>query len=162
MVRRSTASASCRRACGSLVVGTDHGDELAPMLSDRVRWPSSALEALGGRAHEAVEQDRPSPCGPSACSGHPASCPPSAYALLRRKCLCELLDRTAPKHIDLRDQPGELVLTLRLFGIGHAPYMATDGACCNPVIVSIFRAETLPPISTHRREGARCKVAAAN
>ena len=82
--------------------------------------------------------------------------------LLRRKCLCELLDRAAPKHLDLLHQPGELVLILRLFGIGHMPYMATDGACSNRVIVSIFRAETLPPISIDRREGARCKVAVAS
>ena len=82
--------------------------------------------------------------------------------LLRREGLCELLDRAAPKRLDLRHQPGELVLILRLFGIGHTLNLATDGACSNPAIASIFRAETLPPISTDRREGARCKVAVAS
>ena len=48
--------------------------------------------------------------------------------LLSRKCLCELLDRTAPKYLGLRHQPSELVLILRFFGIGHTPYMAPEGA----------------------------------
>jgi len=59
--------------------------------------------------------------------------------LLRRKCLCELLDRPAPKRLDLRHQPRELVLILRFFGISHALYMATDGVCSNQVIGNIFK-----------------------
>ena len=59
--------------------------------------------------------------------------------LLRRKCLCELLDRTAPKYLNLRHQPSELVLILRFFGIGHTPYMAPEGVFSRPEIGNIFR-----------------------
>jgi hypothetical protein len=59
--------------------------------------------------------------------------------LRRWKRPCELLDRTAPKHLNLRHQPRELVLILRFLGINHLPYMAPDRAHSIQVMGNIFR-----------------------
>jgi hypothetical protein len=48
-------------------------------------------------------------------------------ALLRRKRLGEFLGRPAPKRLNLRHQPRELVLSLGFLGITHPGYMGTTG-----------------------------------
>jgi hypothetical protein len=105
-----------------------------------------------------VEQDRTSPCGLSACSGHPASCPPSAYASQAEVPLrtpgppCSEAPRSVPS--TARTGPYPSVLwdqSCVLYGIESGLFQS--------VIVNVFRAETLLLFSTDRREGARCKAA---
>ena len=131
-----------RAGIHSVVTGDHQSWELA--ATRLLRWPSSPLEAFGGRAHEAADyrSRTSSRTDLTLAARQLAQDIPQVVrhllTLLRRKCLCELLDRPAPKRLDLRHQPGELVLILRFFGIGHTLYMAT-GACSNPAIVEYFQ-----------------------